>query len=253
MIKSISEKICELRKARSLTQEKLGEQLGVSSQAVSKWEKGESLPDILILPRLCEILGVSVDALLEVPVSVKKVNCMDQLAAYSNEVGTTKAIFEAFLTCTKATDKSFLTGSSLVSHTGIRVCSLNGIGVIIDGEEQLRQIFDTDEDKITAVCNLFTDMNIIKVIKNLDFTGFRSANEIAEKSGLDLQTVEAVLFKLTKHNICEFNSNGDCVLGTRAYWLVTILTGIYLASGKGYQAINSNCHNYPPKEPKINK
>ncbi|MCL2286712.1 MAG: helix-turn-helix domain-containing protein [Firmicutes bacterium] len=44
----ISEKISSLRKAHNLTQEALGEAVGVSPQAVSKWEKGDSLPDILV-------------------------------------------------------------------------------------------------------------------------------------------------------------------------------------------------------------
>ncbi len=43
MNKPISQKISEIRKARSLTQEQLGAKLGISSQAVSKWEKGVSL------------------------------------------------------------------------------------------------------------------------------------------------------------------------------------------------------------------
>lgn len=72
MNKPISEKISEFRKARSLTQEQLGTKLGISSQAVSKWEKGESMPDIMLLPQLCEIFGVTADALLEVPTSIKK-------------------------------------------------------------------------------------------------------------------------------------------------------------------------------------
>ena len=61
---NISEKIFKLRKEKGLTQESLGNICGVSSQAVSKWEKGESLPDILILPILCEALNTTIDELL---------------------------------------------------------------------------------------------------------------------------------------------------------------------------------------------
>ncbi|MGM9680209.1 MAG: helix-turn-helix domain-containing protein [Eubacteriales bacterium] len=64
---AIHEKICELRKAKGMTQEQLGANLGVSGQAVSKWEKGEALPDILLLPDLCKLLGISADQLLEIP------------------------------------------------------------------------------------------------------------------------------------------------------------------------------------------
>lgn len=62
----INEKIRELRKNKNLTQDALGAQLGISGQAVAKWEKGESMPDILLLPDLCKILGTSADDLLEV-------------------------------------------------------------------------------------------------------------------------------------------------------------------------------------------
>ncbi len=62
----INEKIRELRKNKNLTQDALGAKLGISGQAVAKWEKGESMPDIMLLPDLCEILGISADDLLEV-------------------------------------------------------------------------------------------------------------------------------------------------------------------------------------------
>ncbi len=52
-----------LRKMRSLTQEDLAEQIGVTRQAVAKWESGETLPDLDKSMRLAEILGVSLDDL----------------------------------------------------------------------------------------------------------------------------------------------------------------------------------------------
>ena len=63
MNKSIAEKISEFRKLRSLSQQELGEKLGVTGQAVSKWEKGESMPDIMLLPELAKIFGVTIDEL----------------------------------------------------------------------------------------------------------------------------------------------------------------------------------------------
>ena len=53
-----------LRKARKYTQQGLAEKLGVSHQAVSNWERGESMPDISILPELAALLGTTTDNIL---------------------------------------------------------------------------------------------------------------------------------------------------------------------------------------------
>ena len=53
-----------LRKKLHLTQEQFADKIGVSSQAVSKWENNLSCPDISVLPKLSEILGITVDELL---------------------------------------------------------------------------------------------------------------------------------------------------------------------------------------------
>lgn len=62
-MKSIGENIAALRKKKSMTQEALAAEIGVSAQAVSKWENGTNLPDIQLLPILADIFGVSIDAL----------------------------------------------------------------------------------------------------------------------------------------------------------------------------------------------
>ena len=54
----------QVRKAAGLSQEQLGELVGMSRQAVSKWETDQSAPDIDTLALLCGVLGVSADALL---------------------------------------------------------------------------------------------------------------------------------------------------------------------------------------------
>ena len=55
--------IAELRKQRGFTQEELGTRLGVTNQAVSKWENETSLPDVMLLPELADALGVTLNAL----------------------------------------------------------------------------------------------------------------------------------------------------------------------------------------------
>ena len=63
-METIGKRICALRKAKGLKQEELAEKLGVSAQAVSKWENDQSCPDISLLPRLTKLLGVTSDYLL---------------------------------------------------------------------------------------------------------------------------------------------------------------------------------------------
>ena len=60
----LSEKIAALRKRAGLSQEQLSEALGVSRQAVSKWESGGAMPELDKIVQLSRVLGVSTDALL---------------------------------------------------------------------------------------------------------------------------------------------------------------------------------------------
>lgn len=60
----LSGNIARLRKARSITQDELANFLGVTKASVSKWENGQSMPDILLLPQLASYFDVTIDALL---------------------------------------------------------------------------------------------------------------------------------------------------------------------------------------------
>lgn len=63
----IGTNISNLRKRQGLTQAGLAEKLNYSDKAVSKWERGESAPDILTLVSIAEVLGVTVDDLISDP------------------------------------------------------------------------------------------------------------------------------------------------------------------------------------------
>lgn len=60
-LQNIGKRIAESRRSAGLTQEELANRLGVTPQAISKWEKGASSPDLMMLLSICEILDVSTD------------------------------------------------------------------------------------------------------------------------------------------------------------------------------------------------
>ncbi len=60
----LGRRIAALRKEKGYTQEKVGDLLNVTPQAISKWEQGNAFPDTLLLPPLARLLGVSIDYLL---------------------------------------------------------------------------------------------------------------------------------------------------------------------------------------------
>lgn len=61
----IKDIIYENRKKKQLTQEQLADLLNVSNKTVSKWERGLSYPDILLIPNLAKILDISISELFD--------------------------------------------------------------------------------------------------------------------------------------------------------------------------------------------
>ena len=64
---NLGEKINELRKKNNMTQEMLADAIGVTAQAVSKWERGVANPDLYLIPALAELFCVTADELLGMP------------------------------------------------------------------------------------------------------------------------------------------------------------------------------------------
>ena len=63
----IGENIRSYRKKNGLTQEEFAERLGVTYQSVSRWENGATYPDLELIPSISELLGITVDGLLGMP------------------------------------------------------------------------------------------------------------------------------------------------------------------------------------------
>lgn len=79
MEQTLGKRIAEHRKRLGLTQDQLAEKLGITAQAVSKWENDLSCPDIATLPKLAEIFGITTDELLgrEAPETVHQGQVVD--------------------------------------------------------------------------------------------------------------------------------------------------------------------------------
>lgn len=69
---NLQKTIMDLRREKGYTQEKLAEMLGISTAAVSKWECGNSYPDITLLPQIAEIFDVSLDYLFSYDTTERK-------------------------------------------------------------------------------------------------------------------------------------------------------------------------------------
>lgn len=65
MKKSLGALIAEARRKKGMTQLELAEKMGVTDKAVSKWERDHSCPDVNSLPQLAEVLGLSIEELLQ--------------------------------------------------------------------------------------------------------------------------------------------------------------------------------------------
>lgn len=83
---TIGENLVELRKNKKLTQLELAEQLNYSDKSVSKWEKGDALPDIEILYELCQFYGVTLDYLVTPASENKSTYILDKDEAKRNLV-----------------------------------------------------------------------------------------------------------------------------------------------------------------------
>lgn len=89
-MKQIGKKITDLRKANNMTQMELADKLGISFQAVSNWERGNTMPDISKLPELAEIFHISVDELLNGKAPLVEAVLNDTVDEYMEEGNVTE-------------------------------------------------------------------------------------------------------------------------------------------------------------------
>ena len=94
---SIGKNIAKYRKAKGLTQEGLGAKLGVTNQAVSKWESEISMPDVMLLPQIADALNITLNDLYGIARSLKRYLAQPMISLLS--------VSKSLLSCSIITQK----------------------------------------------------------------------------------------------------------------------------------------------------
>ena len=110
----LTNKIKSLRIERGITQEALAAAVGVSPQAVSKWERGTTTPDVSLLPELAVFFGVSLDELFGLTEEKEEVTATEEKEEVKENTETPKKDIEA--KNEKAKDTTKATGT--IPYTG---------------------------------------------------------------------------------------------------------------------------------------
>jgi len=226
MQNKIAETIGRLRRERGLTQEGLGAMLGISGQAVSKWEKGESMPDILLLPELCGILGISVGALLGQSQEAADGDIMHAFVEMAKHRGRGEMLHEAMMRLCGESGEP-LPGQNVVwGKNTIRVTEGGGMGFLLLRGSYADACLGQNPEDAAYFLRALTEEGSLAVIRCISIDKAVTDREICERTGLDSGTAERILLELMKRNIiaCEVDDDGK-----RGYLQSAGMIGVLMA------------------------
>jgi Predicted transcriptional regulators len=178
--KSFGERLKRHRKAKNYTQDDVASKIGVSAQAVSKWEKGECLPDVYNLKLLAKLYGVSIDSLLDFG-DDKTEKVVDTI-----EVGS--AVFEIVEKPT-----TILAGKILYAKDFKNIGDFHtAIGAV--GNESKRFVLDSVSDCVLPLCDIHLSVNFWLAEKQRAFGFVRETLTENQPEGVDVYRMPASLY-----------------------------------------------------------
>ncbi len=230
MEKTISQKIIELRKAAGLTQEQLGEKLGISGQAVSKWERDEAMPDILILPDLCDALGTTLDSLLggkraEKSESPQIIGDFCEFAMKNGRAETVRQAISRMMNRDVVVSRNDELSICLENGENILVSDPLGMGFVMSGTDFADYCMKVDRTRINNLIRLFADETVFDVIKII-VKNTATVDEICAETGLEKSEIQEILLELSNfaviaHGRDKNGKAGYCpASGMVAVWMV---------------------------------
>jgi len=255
------EKLKSYRKELNLTQEELGEKIGVSGQAVSKWEKGECLPDCYNLKMLGDLYGVSLDILLDtenVSDFASTINKIKQIAtefiwkAHREtpdighvELGNNlwemwKSIYYIEIGNRELQEREMKHGKNrIMSRYGVKMWDDNGgIACVVKAAmlDKLDSVTDNDLSLIQTLAS--TDYyNLLKLF-NCDVV---SKETLLEKTSYEPAKLNEMIVYMTENHIIEFHKTGYKLTVNRG-----IIPYMILAAAYALTSVNHSTSEYIP-------
>jgi len=235
---NLSEKISSLRKAHNLTQEALGESVGVSAQAVSKWEKGDSLPDISVIPDICKTFGISADALLGNESSMSAEVYLDKALSVCKDTDERMRLLHKVIVSSidvkPAADSQYLFSLLFDAHA-FTIADGRGFGMFFNSMPYIKKMLDVNFSS-NRMLKLLSDEKAIRVFLLICINGILTESEIVKITGYTEQEVDDKIFALMKCSTIEpamgtinsTNAMGYSMCCHHGVSLLGIITNLFL-------------------------
>ena len=247
----INEQIAFLRKQKGLTQEELANALGVTNQAVSKWESAQCCPDIQLLPDIAGLFGVSVDELLGcapvpaaeeiIPALRRRIDSLPKDEALDFAFRTAAALHTILFSQQMTaggnpgwdTDEAILHagngewGYSHFSSPDLTTVMRKGVILFSDNRQTLT---DTHLRKIVRFLRELSDADTLKTVDALYRLTVRSESrlttvaQVSAASGLPPERVERCLCRLSVFVLPPTGPERVCGIGEAYMSLLPILS-----------------------------
>ncbi len=204
-MKTVGEKIAELRKQKNMTQEEFGAMLGISAQSVSKWENHISLPDISLIPIIADTFDISIDELFDRSVSVAPVktetvieSTFEKLLKHISSYFDVGDQFEEYKNTINADND---TSTALYTENGV-LWGNQDIGVIYrrSAKESIPLLHDGEA---LAYLSMLADEAVCKILAYTAENGKKSftAASVAAKCNITAEKVDDALRLLKKYHL----------------------------------------------------
>ncbi len=160
-ISGFGRRLAEMRKKRSLTQNDLAEKLSITPQAISKWERGEGLPDVTLFPAIADALGVSVGALFGEGEAEQTVSDTFEGLLLVGKCGNLCCYSDKTVESRDETRIQFTDGScaDFLNNTVIN-CGPGEIRIIEQEKKQTHKYSETEENELEKEFTPFSSINI---------------------------------------------------------------------------------------------